>query len=100
MPVIEIITPDHGELAQRNSPGKRRSAQRAGTARNRNGAVLTACAAEACRSDLTRWLGVDCAHCHVMGEFDKDDKPAKQTARKLFTMVCGIGQDYFPDRTP
>jgi len=39
---------------------------------------------------LTQSLGVDCAHCHVPDAFDKDDKPAKQTARKMFEMVRTI----------
>ena len=38
-------------------------------------------------SRLTQSLGVDCAHCHVPDALDKDDKPAKQTARKMFEMV-------------
>lgn len=46
--------------------------------------------------NLTRWLGVECAYCHVMGEFEKDDRPAKQTARKMFLMVRSINQDHFP----
>lgn len=36
---------------------------------------------------FTRSLGVDCTHCHVAGEFEKDDKPAKMTARKMYAMV-------------
>ena len=39
---------------------------------------------------LTQSLGVDCAHCHVPDALDKDDKPAKQTARKMFEMVRTI----------
>jgi len=46
--------------------------------------------------NLTTWLGVECAHCHVMGQFDKDDKPPKQTARAMFRMVRAINQDNFP----
>jgi photosynthetic reaction center cytochrome c subunit len=38
-------------------------------------------------SRLTQSLGVDCSHCHVPDALDKDDKPAKQTARKMFEMV-------------
>ena len=38
-------------------------------------------------SFFTVSLGVDCNHCHVAGEFEKDDKPAKQTARKMYQMV-------------
>jgi photosynthetic reaction center cytochrome c subunit len=39
---------------------------------------------------LTQSLGVDCAHCHVPDALDKDDKPAKQIARKMFEMVRTI----------
>src|SRR5215468_534624 len=39
---------------------------------------------------LTQFLGVDCAYCHVPDALDKDDKPAKQTARKMFQMVRTI----------
>jgi hypothetical protein len=50
--------------------------------------------------NLTRWLGVECAHCHVMDAFEKDDKPAKQTARNMFRMVRAINQDNFPGAGP
>lgn len=36
---------------------------------------------------FTTSLGVDCAHCHVPGEFEKDDKQSKLTARKMYEMV-------------
>jgi len=49
---------------------------------------------------LTRWLGVECAYCHVPGKFESDDKPAKQTARKMFTMVRAINHDNFPETDP
>lgn len=39
---------------------------------------------------ISQFLGVDCAHCHVPNEFEKDDKPAKQTARKMFELVRTI----------
>ncbi|MEW6210400.1 MAG: photosynthetic reaction center cytochrome c subunit family protein [Acidobacteriota bacterium] len=32
-------------------------------------------------------LGVDCSHCHTPGEWEKDDKEAKQTARKMWVMM-------------
>jgi hypothetical protein len=32
-------------------------------------------------------LGVDCTYCHINNEFDKDDKPAKQVARKMIELV-------------
>lgn len=49
---------------------------------------------------LTRWLGVECAYCHVAGHFESDDQPAKQTARKMFTMVRAINHDNFPGTDP
>lgn len=51
-------------------------------------------------NSLNRWLGVSCDHCHVGAEYDKDDKPAKQTARKMFLMVRQIGQDNFGGNNP
>lgn len=32
-------------------------------------------------------LGVDCTHCHIKDQFEKDDKPQKQTARKMIQLV-------------
>ena len=32
-------------------------------------------------------LGVDCTYCHVKDQFEKDDKPAKQIARKMITLT-------------
>ncbi|MEW6735479.1 MAG: c-type cytochrome [Acidobacteriota bacterium] len=46
---------------------------------------------------FTESLGVSCTHCHVsmsVDEADKDDKPAKQTARKMLTMVREINKGY------
>jgi photosynthetic reaction center cytochrome c subunit len=40
-------------------------------------------------------LGVKCTFCHVEGAFDKDDKPQKQTARKMIPMARGINKDNF-----
>lgn len=31
---------------------------------------------------FSQFLGVDCAYCHVPNQFEKDDKPAKQTPAK------------------
>ncbi len=39
-------------------------------------------------------LGVGCDHCHVPGQWDKDEKPAKQTARKMLTMMGNINKSY------
>lgn len=32
-------------------------------------------------------LGVDCTYCHIKDHFEKDDKPAKQVARKMIQLV-------------
>jgi Photosynthetic reaction centre cytochrome C subunit len=32
-------------------------------------------------------LGVDCTFCHIKDQFEKDDKPEKQMARKMITIV-------------
>ena len=44
---------------------------------------------------FTHSLGVKCSFCHVEGAFDKDDKPQKQTARKMIQMARGINKDNF-----
>ncbi len=38
----------------------------------------------------SRSLGVDCAHCHIPGQWEKDDKPEKQVARDMAAMVQAI----------
>ena len=35
-------------------------------------------------------LGVSCSHCHVVGEYDREDKPTKQIARDMSAMVTTI----------
>lgn len=40
-------------------------------------------------------LGVGCNHCHVVNQFAKDDKPTKQTARKMILMMRKINEDNF-----
>jgi hypothetical protein len=32
-------------------------------------------------------LGVDCTHCHIKDQWEKDDKPAKQIARRMIKMT-------------
>lgn len=39
-------------------------------------------------------LGVNCAHCHVVDQWEKDDKPTKQVTREMIKMVGGINNDY------
>jgi Photosynthetic reaction centre cytochrome C subunit len=46
---------------------------------------------------FNKWLGVECNYCHVSNEFDKDDKAAKNTTRKMLTMVHQINGDNFPN---
>ena len=35
-------------------------------------------------------LGVSCSHCHIVGEYDREEKPTKQIARDMFAMVNTI----------
>lgn len=35
-------------------------------------------------------LGVSCTHCHVAGEWDREDKPQKQIARDMSAMAMTI----------
>ena len=41
----------------------------------------------------SRSLGVTCTHCHIVDEWEKDDKPTKQTARDMALMVRTINND-------
>lgn len=41
-------------------------------------------------------LGVRCDFCHVQGDFASDEKPQKEIARKMITMVHDIN-GHFPD---
>jgi hypothetical protein len=47
---------------------------------------------------FTGSLGVRCNFCHVSGQFEKDDKPQKQTARKMLRMVFAINKENFDGR--
>ncbi|MDT4897330.1 MAG: photosynthetic reaction center cytochrome c subunit [Acidobacteriota bacterium] len=38
-------------------------------------------------------LGVNCAFCHVVPEFEKDDKPEKATARQMMLMQFAINKN-------
>jgi hypothetical protein len=38
-------------------------------------------------------LGVNCTHCHVAGQWEKEDKPTKQIARDMAAMVTNINQE-------
>ena len=39
-------------------------------------------------------LGVTCTHCHIPGEWEKDDKPTKQIARDMAAMVTAINTQH------
>jgi len=41
-------------------------------------------------------LGVSCTYCHTQFEWDKNDKPAKETTRKMFRMIGFSNKTYFP----
>jgi photosynthetic reaction center cytochrome c subunit len=43
-------------------------------------------------------LGVDCAFCHVQGNFEKDEKKAKQTARAMMRMTFALNRENFDNR--
>ncbi len=45
------------------------------------------------RGGFSRSLGVRCAHCHVIGEWDKDDKDEKRIAREMLKMTAAINKD-------
>jgi hypothetical protein len=44
---------------------------------------------------FTMALGVNCEHCHVQGQFQSDDKPAKAMARKMIVMNHSINDQTF-----
>ena len=35
-------------------------------------------------------LGVECTHCHVEGEWERDDKPTKKIARGMWTLRASV----------
>jgi Photosynthetic reaction centre cytochrome C subunit len=39
-------------------------------------------------------LGVNCAHCHVVDQWEKDDKATKQITREMMKMAGAINNDY------
>jgi photosynthetic reaction center cytochrome c subunit len=39
-------------------------------------------------------LGVDCTYCHTPPAMEKDDKPAKETARRMLLMVSEINKNF------
>jgi photosynthetic reaction center cytochrome c subunit len=47
---------------------------------------------------ITYSLGVECSYCHVEGALEKDDKKAKQKARKMIQMMTAINRDNFESK--
>jgi hypothetical protein len=45
---------------------------------------------------FTTGLGVQCAYCHVQGNFASDDNPKKEVARHMIEMVQQVNKN-FPD---
>jgi photosynthetic reaction center cytochrome c subunit len=39
-------------------------------------------------------LGVDCSHCHTRPAMEKDEKPTKETARRMLVMVSEINKNF------
>ena len=42
---------------------------------------------------FSRALGVNCAHCHLVDEWEKDDRPTKDIARGMIRMVGSINNE-------
>lgn len=49
---------------------------------------------------IVQGLGVSCNSCHVRGDFANEEKPLKQTARRMLEMTKAINQQFFPDLKP
>jgi photosynthetic reaction center cytochrome c subunit len=47
---------------------------------------------------MTSSLGVDCAFCHVQGNFEKDEKKPKQAARAMMRMTFALNRENFDNR--
>jgi hypothetical protein len=44
---------------------------------------------------FSQWLGVECSACHVVGQWERDEKDEKQMARKMVQMRADIIATYF-----
>jgi tetratricopeptide (TPR) repeat protein len=44
---------------------------------------------------ISKSLGVECSFCHVEGQFEKDDKKPKQTARNMMQMMFALNKNNF-----
>jgi hypothetical protein len=43
---------------------------------------------------FSRSLGTSCTHCHVVGQWEKEDKPTKQITRDMWNMDHAVVSDY------
>ncbi|MFQ5696124.1 MAG: photosynthetic reaction center cytochrome c subunit family protein [Terriglobia bacterium] len=43
---------------------------------------------------LNKFLGVECTHCHIQDQWEREDKEQKQIAREMFQMVGTIGREF------
>jgi DNA-binding transcriptional regulator YiaG len=48
------------------------------------------------QSGYARSLGVSCEHCHVVGEWDSDDRRPKGTARDMIRMTNQLNTEILP----
>jgi hypothetical protein len=48
---------------------------------------------KAVMSGFTAQLGVKCTHCHILDEYEKDDKEHKQKARKMLQLIDYLRQN-------
>src|SRR5689334_24774985 len=65
--------------------------------------VLTGLTAQQFQEEMNftvQCLCVTCGTCHVRGNFASEDKPQKQTARKMLEMVKAINSANFPNYKP
>jgi hypothetical protein len=80
--------------AQQAAPGQVRTAEQ----QYKNIKVLTGTPANQLNlamHGISGALGVDCVHCHIWEQFDKDVKPTKEVARQMIKMVRELNQAYF-----
>ena len=49
---------------------------------------------------IVQGLGVNCNTCHVRGNFASEEKPLKQTARRMLELTKMINAQFFPDHKP
>jgi hypothetical protein len=49
---------------------------------------------------MVQALGVSCGTCHVMRNFQSEEKPLKLKAREMLEMTRALNKQYFPDYKP